>query len=290
MTKRYGALLVALMTTFTIGCSSSGSGGNAAAGKTFTYGSPTSASSSQAGVLSTSVTSALSLKDSPSASGAMNVVNFQGVTQSLLGTSGLGSLGSLSPEAAAQSASLTNALTRAQAGRAAIEDEFETCATENAAGTEVTFNCTATDSSSGMTITLRGFVRADVATSTATLTWNLTMTASTTASGQTVNVTFTYSGALTATETSATTGTIVGHMDASISVSAGGQQLAMDESLILDITFDEACDSGVTEGTLEAKRVITAWPTGSGAPARPEDAAAKVEWTACGVGQIWFSN
>lgn len=281
MTNRHGALLAALTMAFTIGCSSSSNSGNAAAGRTFTYGSSTTATSTQAGVLSESITQALRIGSSTNpAQDGMNAVNFQDVTATLLGPG-------LSGNAASDATSFSGALTKAQPSRAAIEDEFETCATMNADETEVTFNCTATDASSGLTMNLRGFIRVDEALSSATMTWNLTMTATMSSGGQAVNMTYTYSGALTAT--GETSGTVVGHMDASLTLSSGGYTFGMDENLTLDVEYADSCEYGVTGGTLEAKRVVTAWPSQAG-DQRPDDAAAKITWTACGTATIQMGN
>jgi hypothetical protein len=66
----------------------------------------------------------------------------------------------------------------------------------------------------------------------------------------------------------------------SVSLSA-----AFDESLAFDVTRSSNCSSGVTGGTLEARRVWVSRPTGVPA-SQPPDEAARLEWTGCGTATV----
>jgi hypothetical protein len=62
-------------------------------------------------------------------------------------------------------------------------------------------------------------------------------------------------------------------------------QAALDESLAFDVTRSSNCASGVTGGTLEARRVWVARPAGVPASQLPDEAA-RVEWTGCGTATL----
>jgi hypothetical protein len=87
----------------------------------------------------------------------------------------------------------------------------------------------------------------------------------------------------------ATTTTAVGSVTSEIAltVTAGGQTVsaALDESLAFDVTRSATCASGVTAGSLEAKRVWVSRPAGVPASQLPDEAA-RVEWSGCGTATV----
>jgi hypothetical protein len=119
------------------------------------------------------------------------------------------------------------------------------------------------------------------------LTWDLTYGIGITTSGTS---SLTMTGALhSAGRVVATPTTAVGAIatEVALTVSAGGQTLsaAFDESLAFDVTRSSSCSSGVTGGTLEARRVWVARPTGVPASQLPDEAA-RLEWTGCGTATV----
>ncbi|MBI5068041.1 MAG: hypothetical protein HZB56_07360 [Deltaproteobacteria bacterium] len=259
---------------------------NAAAAAQFTYGSPQAASPAQAASGATMVGAAGTFGAAPGASGGLLVADTSGLVAGLLGSS----VGPLA-------ASLPSPTDRLQAARpqmaALAASGFDDPACVSATPTGVAFTrCAATvdDTFQGTTshsvVTIDGTV--SFVAATGTLAWDLTSgitLAISDASGlTTVGGTVHMSGSIA---TSATT--VKGHSgtELAMTLAHGGQSFAIgaDESLDVDVTYADAatCATRITGGTLEAKRVITAWPTTQN---RPPDAAAKVTWTGCGAATI----
>ncbi len=290
MTKR---IAVAVASCLALVACGGDSGGNAAVGKTFTYGTATSYSTYS---MDTQLSGALAVGSAADAASAGLVANADGLANSLLGSSSIG----LATSPAQQQALAVGA--RAAVSQLAIggSGQFDYvydnpgCVTTTA--NSVTMKaCTVTANygSYGYTskVVVDGSLTYDQATGA--LTWDLTVTDSTTISysGQSGSNTVRLheSGKLTVTAT-----TIQGQMlaDLSMSVSSAGvsESLAVAEAVILDVTYADAavCSSRVTSGTVEAKRV---WTDRGGANAvQLPDEAAKITWTACGVGTIVHSQ
>jgi len=100
----------------------------------------------------------------------------------------------------------------------------------------------------------------------------------------TLNGTLHSSGQVVAT---ATTATGSAASEASLTASIAGQTMsaALHESLTFDVTRSASCATGVTGGTLEAKRVWITRPAAVPAAELP-DAAARVTWTGCGTASV----
>jgi hypothetical protein len=270
-TQRWFGLGLALLLG---GCGGSGTPReNSAAATTFGYGSPQVATSDQAGAMGATVSSIDAFRAAPGAASGLGAADGASVTGALLEG---GAIGSFSPaEVGATSAAA-----------------FDVPACAVVASGKVTFNgCRVTVSESSGTTSTSGSVtvNGDVSLSAdgQTLTWDLTYGVGLTMSG---------TSALSMSGTSHSAGrvvvtaaTAVGAMtsEVSLTVSAGGQtaSAALDESLAFDVTRSDTCASGVTGGTLEAKRVWTTRPTGA-SPAELPDGAAKVEWTGCGTATV----
>lgn len=280
MAKRMGVVLASCLALAACG----GNSGNAAAGKTFSYGAPQGVDATAA---SSVATNALTVKTAPTSAGAQ--VLGGGASSGLLPPSGV-SLIAAGPEqqralAAGRSAALS------QLGPTAVTsfDNQATCVTSSATQVAMT-GCTITIVDVSMTakVQVDGSLAYDAALGK--LTWELTLASTMTFSSMTPagseTVRFHESGALTVTDT-----TVKGDLLAELGVngSAQGQSfsLGVDEAVILDVTYagTPAC---VTGGTLEAKRVWTQRPSGASG-LQYADVGAKVTWTGCGQATAVYS-
>jgi len=246
---------------------------NSAASTTFGYGSPQAATSDQAGAMGATVSSIDAFRAAPGTGSGLGAADAASITGALLEG---GPIASFSPaEVGATSAAA-----------------FDVPACAVVTSGKVTFNgCRVTVSqSSGNTstsgsVTVNGNV--SLSADGQTLTWDLTYGVGLTMSGTsplTMSGTSHSGGRVLVTATTAV-GAITSEV--SLTVSAGGQSAsaALDESLAFDVTRSDTCASGVTGGTLEAKRVWTTRPSGA-SPAELPDEAAKVEWTGCGTATV----
>lgn len=284
-------IAVAVASCLALAACGGNSGGNAAAGKTFTYGTPVAANSSQSYALDAQVSGALALTSAPDATSAQGLAAGSALTTDLLGPSALGSA----------TASPTQQRLLALGARAAsrqltstVGDVFDNPACVTTTLNSVTMKgCTFTQTNVYTTskIQMDGSVSFDQAKGT--LTWSLTVTdASTfTYSGQSGSATVSAheSGTLTVTDTTIK-GQILAELSASESSAGQSASMGVAEAVTLDLTYADAtvCPSRVTSGTVEAKRV---WTDRGGASAvQLPDKAAKATWTACGVGSIAFSQ
>ncbi len=297
MTKRNA--IVALLCLAAAACGKDSSG-NAAAARQFTYGAPGPATATQAAALQGSLTSMGSFQTAPSASAAASFTEFSSVTTALVGTNsfGLGVAG-----AAAQRNALTMATSAALYSPTDYGMQFDNpaCVTVTSGSVRLS-GCKLTPppqvsggETIAATVTADGNVTLDNATQT--LTWDLTLAVTVTISGSSGSGSgqgvFHGAGKLTVVAPTATAdGTIKGNMTSEVSISAsgGGQSASMrvDESLVIDVTYQTAPTDCVTGGTVEAKRVFADWSVPN--VARPADKGALITWTSCGNGTIAFST
>jgi hypothetical protein len=246
---------------------------NAAAGATFAYGSPIAATPDQAGVMVSTVSSIDGFRAAPGTGSGLDAADTAGVTGALLQG---GSMGSFSPSEVGVTSSAA----------------FDVPACAVVTTGKVTFNAcriTVSQSSGGTSTNGSVTVTGEVSLSAdrQTLTWDLTYGIGITTSGTsslTMTGTLHAAGRVVATPTTAV-GTVA--TEVALTVSTGGQTLsaALDESLAFDVTRSGSCASGVTGGTLEARRVWVARPAGVPASQLPDEAA-RVEWTGCGTATV----
>jgi hypothetical protein len=246
---------------------------NVAATTTFAYGSTQPASSAQAGAMGSTVASLEAFRVAPGTSSGLGAADGGSVTGTVLQGD---TLGSFSPGQVGATSGAT----------------FDVPACAAVATGQVTFSgCRVTVNETSATSTINGAVTVNghvsVATDQQTITWELTygidLTVTDTASLR-------VSGHLhTAGQVVVTATTAVGTAttEVSLTASSGGQSAsaALDESLAFDVTRASTCASGVTGGTLEAKRVWVTRPSGASATDLPDEAA-KIAWTGCGVATI----
>lgn len=262
------------LSAFLAGCGASSTPrDNAAAGASFTYGSPLAATPDQAGAMLSTVASIDDFRAAPGTGTGLDAADTASVTGALLQG---GSIGSFSP---------------AEVG-ATSSAAFDVPACAVVATGKVTFNAcriTVSQSSGGTSTDGSVTVTGDVSLSAdrQTLTWDLTYGIGLTMSGSS---SLAMTGALhSAGRVVATATTAVGSVTSEIAltVSTGGQSIsaALDESLTFDVTRSATCASGVTGGTLEARRVWTSRPAGVPAGQLPDEAA-RVAWTGCGVATV----
>jgi hypothetical protein len=243
---------------------------NSAAGATFAYGAPQPATAEQTGAMGGTISGIAAFRGSQDSTGALASSDVGSVTGQLFLS------GAFDP-------TWTSAPTGAG---------FDVPSCVAVAGGAVEFSgcrITIAETSGGATVTgsatLNG--RVSISASGETLTWDLNSGISLTFSDVdsfTVSVASHTAGSVDATDTTARGSATAEH---SFAVSAAGQSAsgAIDESLTFDVTHSPGCASGVTGGTLEAKRVWAARPAGA-SPADFPDEAVKVVWTACGAATV----
>ncbi len=289
MTKR---MTVALASCLALAaCGSGSSGGNAAAGKTFSYGTPTTATSLQTSAVDTQLSGALAVKTAPDANGAQSLAGFGGVTSTLLGSSTGLTLGSAGPaQQQLVTAGRTAALSKALSTSSITFDNEATCVVATAA--KVTLSgCTLTivDPSVSGKVVVNGWAAYDAAL--AKLSWDLslasTLSITSISPPGSASVTFHESGALAVTDTTFK-GDFLAEMSMTASAQGQSESIGVAEALTVDVTYagTPAC---VTGGTLEAKRVWTALPQGASGPMYA-NVGAKVTWTGCGSALLALSN
>jgi hypothetical protein len=254
-------------------CGGSTPPGNAATDATFTYGAPQAATSDQAGALGSAVASMDSFRASPGTGAGLGMADAAAVSSRLLQG---GSIGTFSPSSLGATSTAV----------------FDVPACAVVGGGRVTFTgCTITVTPSGThdtasgTVTVNGEVA--LAADHQTLTWDLTYGVALTTSGvaaMTLNGTLHSAGQVVATATTAT-GSATSAVSVTASIAGQTMSAALDESLSFDVTRSESCASGVTGGTLEARRVWTTRPAGLPASQFP-DGAARVTWTGCGTATV----
>jgi hypothetical protein len=250
---------------------------NAAAGATFGYGTPQAATPDQAAAMAGTVSSLDAFRAAPGAGSGLGAADAASVTGAVLEG---GAIGTFSPAAVGATS--------------AAAFDVPACATVGS-GTVAFRGCrvTVSQSSGGTTTSGSVTVSGDVTLSAdgRTVSWDLTYGVALTLSGSsplTMSGTLHSAGTVTVTATTAA-GTATSEI--ALNVSAGGQtaSAALDESLAFDLTRSDACASGITGGTLEAKRVWTLRPTGA-SPADLPDEAARVAWTGCGTATVQLGS
>jgi len=290
MAKRTG--IVSLLCLAVAACG--GNDGNAAASRQFTYGTPGAATSVQTAALQSSLSSMALLQSAPDASTAVSFTEFSGVTYDLFGDSGL---------SFAAVAATKTALAKAQNAALLSPTDYGTGFDDPAC---VTVTSTSVQLS-GCTITLKdslgtpiGTVKADgsvtLSNSNQTLAWDLKLSVHLTFAGSgggSGDGSFHSAGNVTVqAPTDAAPGTVKGSMTSEVSVSASGggqsESMRVDESLDINVTYENIPTTCVIGGTVEAKRVFADWSIPN--MSRPADKGVKVTWTGCGTGEIAFST
>jgi hypothetical protein len=270
------------------------SGGNAAAGKTFNYGASAQTNSTQSSALDVQLSSALALKSAPDATSAQDLASVSDITSALLGNSAVVTGTSPAQQRLLAIGARAAASQLVSAGGAAGGSAFENPACVVTTPTSIKMTgCTITVTDPSMTskVQVDGSLSFDPVKGT--LTWELTVSDATSFTAQGVSgaasVHVHESGTLTVTDTTIK-GQLLAEASASGSSAAGSASLGVSEAVTVDITYADGavCSSRVTSGTVEAKRVWT--DRGGVSAAQLPDKAAKVTWTACGVGTIAFSQ
>jgi len=260
------------------GCGGSGTPPeNSAASAAFTYGSRQIATPDQAEAMGATVSSIEAFRAAPGTGSGLGAADAASITGALLEG---GAIGSFSPGAVGATSAAA----------------FDVPACAAVTSGKVTFSgcrVTVTESSGGTSSSGSVTVNGEVALSAdrQTLTWDLTYGIGLTMSGTSqlaMSGTMHSAGRVVVSSTTAV-GAITSEV--SLTVSAAGQTVsaALDESVAFDVTRSDACSSGVTGGTLEAKRVWTSRPAGVPAAQLPDEAA-KVEWTACGTATVQLGS
>lgn len=256
------------------GCGGSGTPHeNSAASTSFAYGAQQAATAGQAGAMGAAVSSIDAFRSAPGTGSGLGAADAASVTGALLEG---GPIGSFSPAAVG-------------ATSAAVFD-VPACAAVTSgkvtfAGCRVTVAQSSGGSSTSGSVTVNGAV--SLAADGQTLTWNLTYGIALTMSGAsplTTSGTLHSAGRVLVTATTAV-GAITSEVSLTVSASGQTASAGLDESLVFDLARSDTCGSGVTGGTLEAKRVWTSRPIGV-TPAQLPDEAAKVEWTSCGTARV----
>ncbi len=257
-----------------------GNGGNPAAQRTFTYGTPVAATSDQLAVLQSPLDEALSFQGTQDPSAAASFTDPSQVTDALLGSPGT--------PVALDGATARTALTIVRQPAASYLSmdltgfDQPSCVTQGTGFVHFD-RCTVTIADPD--VTGKGGIDGTVTASKGTdLDWTLTVTFTLTATAQpaTLSATLHRSGHL-----SVTPGTIAGQLlhDLSVTVSASGlsQTVAVAESVDLhDLTYQTAPTRCITGGWLEAHRVWTQRPSTSTADLT--DRGVIITWTGCGTG------
>jgi len=266
----YGLGLAALLA----GCNSSGSPAeNAAATTTFVYGSPQVATQDQAGAMAGTVSSIDAFRAAPGTGSGLGAADAGSVSGALLQG---GSIATFSPAAVGATS--------------AAAFDVPACAVVTSG--KVTFNgCRVTVSQSSGGTATSGSVTVDGEVSLSAdrqaLTWDLDYGIGLSMSGSSpisMSGTLHSAGRVVATATTAV-GSVASEI--SLTVTASGQTVsaALDESLAFDVTRSTSCASGVTGGSLEAKRVWISRPAGVPSSQLPDEAA-RVEWSGCGTATV----
>jgi hypothetical protein len=246
---------------------------NAAASASFVYGSPQPATSDQAGAMGATVSSIDAFRAAPGTGAGLGASDAASVTGALLPGGPIGTFSLAEVGATSAAAFDVPACAVVTSGKVAFN------------GCRVTVSQSSGSTSTSGSVTVNGDV--SVSADRQTLTWDLTYGVALTMTGSsplTMSATMHSAGRVVVTPTTAV-GSITSEV--SLTVSASGQTVsaALDESLTFDVARSDACASGVTGRTLEARRVWTSRPAGV-PPAQLPDEAARVEWTGCGTATV----
>jgi hypothetical protein len=262
-----------------------GSGGNAAIGKTFSYGAPSSLPATQASTLQAALQGALALSTTSDPSAAEALSDPSSLTSALLGSSA--SVGFMVAPSTPERAALMLA---GDAGARQLTsfsgDAFSNPGCITTTATTLTLDgCSVTisDTSTQTRITADG----TASLSAGTLKWDFTVAMAMNGEGFSANARAHRGGRLTGTATTLE-GSVLTEVSGSASAGGRSESLAVSESVVLDVTYvtDPAC---ITSGRLEAKRVWTDRP-GDTSGADYSDRGALVTWDGCGIATIALSR
>lgn len=262
-------------------------GGNAAIGKTFSYGAPGPLSTTQASTLQASLEQGFALASAPDPAAAELLSDSTSLTSALVGDGA--SLGFLvapsTPERALMMASRDVGAERLAVIARGTSYSNPGCVVATAT-TLTLAGCSLTVSDDGGSETR---ITADGAASVSggTLDWDFTVGVTMTGSGFSMSARASRDGTLTATS-STLTGRILSQVSATASAGGRSESVAVSESVTLDLLYTStpAC---ITSGELEAKRVWTQRPSGADGPDYA-DRGALVSWSGCGVAEIALSR
>jgi hypothetical protein len=261
-------------------------GGNAAIGKTFSYGAPAALGGSQASALDAALQAAIAIGAASDPSAAEGLSDPSLMTSALLGDSA--SLGFMVAPSTPERAALVMAgIPGAQqlssfSGGAGFSNPG--CVTTTATSLHLDgCSLTITDTESETRITANG----SAGLTGGTLGWDFTVEITMNGSGFSARARAHRAGDLTATA-STLAGKVLTEVSGSASAGGRSESVAVSESVALDVTYTTA-PACVTSGTLEAKRVWTHRP-GGGSGAEYADRGALVTWTGCGIATIALSR
>jgi hypothetical protein len=244
---------------------------NTAANAAFSYGAEQPATAEQAGAMSGTISGIAAFRGAQDPTGALASSDVGSVTGQVFVS------GAFDPTfASAPSGAAFDVPSCASVAGGAVE--FSGC--------RITISETSGGTSLSGSATLNGSVSLSAAGEA--LAWDLNtgvgLTVSEGVDSFSASVASHTAGSVEVTDATATGSATAEH---SFVVSAAGQSVsaAVDESLSFDVTHSPSCATGVTGGTLEAKRVWVARPAGA-TPADLPDEAVKVVWTACGAAAV----
>jgi hypothetical protein len=260
--------------------------GNAAIGKTFSYGAPSALPSTQASTLQAALQAALAIGTAADPSAAEGLSDPGSMTSTLLGDTA--SLGFMVAPSTPERAAL---MLGADAGGQRLSSFTDGAAFSNpgcitTTATSLTLagcSLTVTDATNQTKITADG----TASLAGGTLTWDFTVGVTMTGSGFSASARAHRDGHFTVTAS-----TLEGQVLTEVSGSASGggrsESLAVSESVVLDLSYVTA-PACITSGTLEAKRVWTDRPSDTSG-ADYGDRGALVTWTGCGIATIALSR
>jgi hypothetical protein len=243
-------------------------GGNAALGKSFTYGAPqapTAAEQTAADTAQADLASAAAFGGAPDATQGLALSEFAGaVASAALGATPL-ALAVAKPSPPSPGPSLA-----------------DTAACATVGPTSITFrNCLVADA--GFNMTLDGTISFTATTTT----WDMVSSFAGTQGASAYNVAIHDAGSF-ATTGSRITGTAT--EDYGGSVSASGQTLSfgISTAAVVDVTYQSTPAACITGGSIEVRRVWTQKPPGASGGAFA-DSGVKLTWTGCGSLQVSHS-
>ncbi|HUK66923.1 MAG TPA: hypothetical protein VLV17_08865 [Anaeromyxobacteraceae bacterium] len=252
------------------GGGSSSNGNNAALGTTFTYGAPQAASGTQTAAVQDQVETILGVQATPSTTNAFNAADFTGLTGTLLGGQAADFPAVESAPVSIARAAVAHAGPRFAALAHDVTFQDPNCAVETPTSVTLT-NCVITDT--GITVDVSGSLTVDPTARTAT--WSFT--ASMAVTDLTVN--YSFSGHVAVTDTTLQA-TLLADLNGTGTANGTTETIGASESAVVDLTYVSSPTTCVTGGTIEAKFVWTALPSGVSYP----NEAAKLTFTGTGSG------
>jgi len=287
MTRRTG--IAVTLCALLAACGGGDDGGNAAVGKTFTYGEGTELAPSSPAALAAQehVAGALSLEGSTAPDAAYGFADIQGAMDALFDGIYLGALRQASPAPAMALAAVRRAASNQQGSLVDSPAFDETCVVTT--DTSVTFKgCTTTESEGGESITATLDGSFSLSADHRTLTWALSVRGSLSSYEGSVSISYDYSGEITVTE-STIRGNLLAQLGVSGTVDGHSDGIGMAVAILVDVTYADTCTTLVTGGTYEGKLVWTRRPSGYSAEELPNQGVL-ITWESCGNGSIAFST